>query len=68
MHDISLDTLTATAARLVVEEGLDYGAAKQRAIRQLKLSPRTPLPDNLLESELFGYKRGAFTGADRDKP
>lgn len=48
MHDISLDTLTATAARLVVEEGLDYGTAKQRAIRQLKLSPRTPLPDNLL--------------------
>ncbi|MFH1981934.1 MAG: sigma 54-interacting transcriptional regulator [Pseudomonadota bacterium] len=26
------------------------------------------IPDNLMESEFFGYKKGAFTGADHDRP
>jgi hypothetical protein len=38
--------IAATAARLVVEEGLEYGPAKRRAVKQLGLNARTPLPDN----------------------
>lgn len=40
--------IAAAAAVLVVDEGLEYGPAKHRALKQLGLSPRTPLPDNLL--------------------
>lgn len=34
------------AARLVVEEGLEYGPAKRRALKLLGLPQRTALPDN----------------------
>ncbi|MES2974042.1 MAG: hypothetical protein V4757_10545 [Pseudomonadota bacterium] len=45
-----MDTLkseiAATAARMVVEEGLEYGAAKRRAVRQMGLPGRAALPGN----------------------
>lgn len=40
------DELLTTAARLVVEEGLEYGPAKRRAVKQLGWPARTALPDN----------------------
>jgi hypothetical protein len=40
------EEIAATAARLVVEEGLEYGPAKRRAVKQLGLSARSNLPDN----------------------
>lgn len=38
--------IAATAARMIAEEGLEYGPAKQRAVRQLGLPARTELPNN----------------------
>lgn len=43
---MSTQEIAATAAQMVVEEGLEYGPAKRRAVRQLGLSSRTPLPGN----------------------
>ncbi|HSV34621.1 MAG TPA: hypothetical protein VLI46_03645 [Ramlibacter sp.] len=48
--------IAATAARLVVEEGLEWGPAKRRAVRQLGLNARTALPDNdVLEEAVREY-------------
>ncbi len=35
--------------------------------RDLVICDCASIPENLFESELFGYKKGAFTGADKDK-
>ena len=46
MDTVQLEIAQAAAA-LVVDEGLDYGQAKKRAVKALGLPPRTALPDNV---------------------
>ena len=48
--------IAAAAARLIVEEGLDYGAAKKRAVKALGLPARSELPSNeRVEDEVRAY-------------
>lgn len=48
------------AARLVHESG-------PRADRAFVAVNCGAIPENLMEAEFFGYRRGAFTGADQDR-
>ncbi len=52
--------------------GKDLTARAIHALSDRKNQPYIPvncptIPENILESELFGYKKGAFTNASRDK-
>ena len=55
MNSLSQE-IAATAARMVVEEGLEYGVAKRRAVKQMGLPARTALPGNdVVEDEVRDY-------------
>jgi len=55
---------TGTGKELVANTVHNLSARKDRQFVAINASN---LQDNMLESELFGYKKGAFTGAERDK-
>ncbi|MEY4344321.1 MAG: hypothetical protein RL032_153 [Pseudomonadota bacterium] len=40
------DEIAASAARMVVEEGLEYGSAKRRAVKQLGVVSKSVMPNN----------------------
>jgi PAS domain S-box-containing protein len=79
MHEmLAILPMVAESGSTVLLEG-ETGTGKELVARAIHdASPRknkpfvaincSALPDTLLESELFGYKSGAFTNAVKDKP
>jgi len=72
----AIERLAPSSASVIISG--ESGTGKELAARTIhELSPRrsgpyigvncAAIPDTLMESELFGYERGAFTGADRRK-
>jgi len=72
-----VNVVSATDATILIEGSTGTGkdllakvihSASSRCDKSLVKVNCAAIPHNLLESEMFGYVKGAFTGADRDKP
>ncbi|HWE49520.1 MAG TPA: sigma-54 dependent transcriptional regulator [Bryobacteraceae bacterium] len=79
MQDIFATVMRVAPSRATVLLAGESGVGKDLIARAIHFhSPRkdkpfvkincTALPENLMESELFGYEKGAFTGANISKP
>ncbi|MEW6262626.1 MAG: sigma 54-interacting transcriptional regulator [Thermodesulfobacteriota bacterium] len=73
----TVQAVAATGSTILIEgatgTGKDLLAKIIHSLSQRRQGPWVKvncaaIPENLIESELFGYVRGAFTGADRNKP
>jgi DNA-binding NtrC family response regulator len=79
MQDIFSTIMRVAPTRATVLLAGESGVGKDMIARAIhQHSPRkdrpfvkincTAIPENLMESELFGYEKGAFTGANTSKP
>ena len=76
LHDFIYQAGPSEATVLIMGESGTGKELVAEALHQTSERAKKPLvkvncaalPGNLLESELFGYEKGAFTGAVKDKP